>query len=86
MFESSLAMLKAPPKRSFEAIQHAFTRFNKTAGRTDPLLAGHSSTLYSSNDELVMLKQLEYEERLTTLVHRYLPVLFIVSSSHPSTR
>jgi hypothetical protein len=42
-------------------------------------LAGHSVTLYSLNDELVMLKQPQYEDRLTKTVHRWLPVLFIVS-------
>jgi uncharacterized membrane protein YkgB len=79
MFESSLAMMKAPPKRNFEAIHNAFTRFNKAAKRTDPVLAGHSATLYSTNDELVMLKQPQYEDRLTKMVHKWLPVLFIVS-------
>ncbi|KAH7074132.1 hypothetical protein FB567DRAFT_190544 [Paraphoma chrysanthemicola] len=77
MFESSLAMLKAPPRRTFEAINHAFTRFNKTANRRDPVLAGYSSTLYSSNDDLVMLKQPQHEDRLTSFVQSKLPVLFI---------
>ncbi|KAH6851651.1 hypothetical protein B0T12DRAFT_484158 [Alternaria alternata] len=77
MFESSLAMMKAPPSRNFEAIHNAFTRFNEAEKRTDPVLAGHSATLYSSNDELVMLKQPQYEDRLTKMVHRWLPVLFI---------
>jgi hypothetical protein len=43
------------------------------------VLAGHSATLYSSNDDLVLLKQPQHEDRLTAFVHTYLPVLFIVS-------
>jgi hypothetical protein len=82
MFESSLAMLRAPPARTFDAIHHAFTRFNATANRKDPVLAGYSATLYSSNDDLVLLKQPQHEDRLTAFVHSYLPVLFVVSQAH----
>ena len=79
LFESTLAVLKSPPSRTFDAIHHASKRFNKAAKRWDPVLGGYSATLYSTNDDLVLLKQPEHDDRLTAFVHKYLPVLFVVS-------
>jgi hypothetical protein len=47
--DSSLALLEAPPPRTFEAIKHASARLNETANRRDPVFSGHSAELYSCN-------------------------------------
>jgi hypothetical protein len=35
-------------------------------------------SLYETDDDLVLLKQPAYEDRVTTFVQRYLPILFLV--------
>jgi hypothetical protein len=81
LFESTLAILKPPPSRTFDAIYDKSRLFNETTKQWNPLLGGCSSTLYSTNDDLVLLKQPEHEDRLTAFVHKYLPVLFVVRSA-----
>lgn len=83
--ESTLAVLKAPPTRTFDALNNAFLRFNKSANRWDPVLGGHSATLYSTNEDLVLLKQPEQSDRFTEFAERYLAFLFVVRSTHLST-
>jgi hypothetical protein len=78
LFESTLAVIKPPPKRTFDAIYHASTRFNETENRRDTIFSGCSAELYSTDDDLVLLKQPAYEDRLTLFVQRYLPVIFAV--------
>ncbi|KAH6629701.1 hypothetical protein C7974DRAFT_395030 [Boeremia exigua] len=78
LFECTLACVKSPPSRTFEAVFHASTRFNKDSKEHDPILGGSSSKLYSLNDDLVLLKQPEHNDRLTAFVQRFLPV-FLVS-------
>jgi hypothetical protein len=58
---------------------HATTRFNEDSKLNEPILGGYSAALYSQNEDLVMLKQPEHEDRLTAFVQRYLPVFFLVS-------
>jgi len=79
LFESTLAMLKMPPSRTFDAFQHAFMRYNERENRWDPILSGFSAELYSNNEDLVLLKQPTHEDRLTAFVHQYLAVFFAVS-------
>lgn len=72
-------MLKLPPSRTFDAFQHAFMRYNEGEKRRDPILGGSSAELYSTNEDLVLLKQPTHEDRLTAFVHQYLAVFFAVS-------
>ena len=78
MFESTLAILKPPPSRTFEAVHYGAMHFDDANKKWHSVLGGKSAKLYSRNDDLVLLKQPEYEDRLTAFVHRYLPVLFVV--------
>jgi len=73
-----MAQLGPPPIRTFDAVHHASTRFNKVANQRDPIFGGHSATLYEINHDLVLLKQPAHEDRVTTFVQQYLPVLFLV--------
>jgi hypothetical protein len=79
MFESTLASLGPPPVRTFDAINHAATRYDKTLKQRDSIMIGSSAKLYTTNEDLVVLKRAEFEDRLTSFVQRYLPVFFIVS-------
>jgi hypothetical protein len=78
IFESTLAVLKSPPSRTFKAIRHAATRHDNVLGTRVSILGGSSAELYSMNNDLVVLKQAEHEDRLTQFVSKYLPFLFIV--------
>ena len=79
--ESQMAQLGPPPIRTFDAVHHASTRFNKAANHRDLIFGGHSATLYERNDDLVLLKQPAHEDRVTTFVQQYLPVLFLVRTT-----
>lgn len=78
MFESTLASLGPPPVRTFDAINRAATRYDESLKQREPIMIGTSVKLYSTNEDLVVLKQVEFEDRLTGFVQRYLPVLFMV--------
>ena len=84
LFESTLAILKPPPSRTFDTVHHAFMRENKSEARWDPVLGGHSAELYRKDDDLVVLKQPIYEDRITVFVQKYLSVLFIVGACSSS--
>lgn len=78
LFESTLAILRPPPPRTFDAIQHAFHRYDDQEDRYDPILGGFSAGFYSQRDKLVLLKQPIHEDRVTAFVQKYLAVLFTV--------
>jgi hypothetical protein len=78
IFESTLASFGPPPVRTFDAINHAATRYDKALKQREPIMIGTSAKLYTTNEDLVVLKQAELEDRLTGFVHRYLPVFFMV--------
>ncbi|KAF2023207.1 hypothetical protein EK21DRAFT_105440 [Setomelanomma holmii] len=67
VLESTLASLGPPPVRIFDAVHHAATKYNKTLKQRDPILIGS------------ILKQAEFEDRLTGFVQRYLAVLFMLT-------
>jgi hypothetical protein len=73
-----LASIKAPPKRTFEAIHHALFRTDEE-NKEYSVLTGSSGNLYDKNKDLVLLKHPEHQDRLTEFMHNYLPVLFTVS-------
>jgi len=76
-----MAQLGPPPIRTFDAVHHASTRYNKVADQRESIFGGYSAILYERNDDLVLLKQPAYEDRVTTFVQRYLPVLFLVRTT-----
>jgi hypothetical protein len=78
LLESSLAVLQAPSKRTFDTVKFAFTRYNEKEKRWDPILGGHSADIYNVKRDLVLLKQPQYEDRFTAFVHKYFSVLFTV--------
>jgi hypothetical protein len=80
LFENTLACLHSPSVRTFDAFRHASTRFNKDSRAYESILGGHSATLYSQGEDLVLLKQSEQEDRLTAFFPRYLPVFFLVKT------
>lgn len=74
MFESTLASLGPPPVRIFDAINHDTTRYDKAPKQREPIMIGSSAKLYTTDEDLVVLKQPEFEDMLTSFVQRYLPV------------
>ncbi|KAF2666786.1 hypothetical protein BT63DRAFT_427199 [Microthyrium microscopicum] len=75
LFESTMASIKPPPKRTFEAIRHALYRKDDQNNEYS-ILTGSSQDMYSSNDDLVLLNHPGEQDRLTQFMHHYLPVLF----------
>lgn len=47
-----------------------------------PVLGGHSATIYDNIHDLVALKPLVYQDRLSRFVQKYLPILFRVCTLH----
>jgi hypothetical protein len=79
LFESTIASLKPPPQRTFDAIHHAFLRHNSSTNKTYSILADNSKNIYQTNDDLVLLYHSEPQDRLTKFIQDYLPILFKVS-------
>jgi hypothetical protein len=79
IFESTLASLPRPTKKTLEAFDLEY--FNNKQ-RTDltpyPTLGGSSTKIYEDRDDLVSLKVLEHPDRLTALAQDHLAFLFEV--------
>ncbi|KAH6616830.1 hypothetical protein C7974DRAFT_53138 [Boeremia exigua] len=80
--ESLLASLEAPPDRNFESLMYASTRPVNNTDQRDSIFGGHSATLYSSNDDMVLLKHPEHRDRLTSFVEKHMPIFFISERSN----
>ncbi|KAF2850414.1 hypothetical protein T440DRAFT_507903 [Plenodomus tracheiphilus IPT5] len=75
--EGALATIAPPPLRTFDAMHFAASRSSKDSGRLDSVLGGCSAELYRRNDDLVLLKHPEPQDRLTAFVLGYLSVLLV---------
>lgn len=77
IFESTLLSLKAPAPSVLKAFRKIYNNYH-IRGTPFPALGGSSEHTYAQND-LITLKQLVEEDRLTWFLRIYFPFLFIVS-------
>ena len=75
-FESQLASLPPPTKRTFLAFRSHFFNGEVTAGY--PTLGAHSATLYDDLEDLVTLRAQEDRDRLTAFAQDHLAWIFRV--------
>ena len=78
LFESELASLPPPNKKTLAAMLYEIDRGPKYSNGPRYTFGGHSRHIYSDSKDLVSLKIVENEDRLTSAVERYLPLLFKV--------
>lgn len=78
VLESTLAGLGPPPSRTYDAIHHAAFKRDTQLGNRESILHGYSANIYAENVDLVVLRQPDFEDRLTAWVQKYLPILFMV--------
>ena len=80
--EEKLASMSLPDEKTLEAFR--FTFFNGRPGdiMSFPTLGGNSISLYDDADDLVAVKILVEQDRLSILIQNHLAFLFKVG--HPS--
>lgn len=79
-FESHLASLPRPTKRTLEAFRYQF--FNRSSGAEFPTLGANSATLFDDADDLVALRAEQDRDRLTAFVQDHLAWVFQVRKGH----
>ncbi|EUC29461.1 hypothetical protein COCCADRAFT_29450 [Bipolaris zeicola 26-R-13] len=75
LYESQLASLPRPPKRTLEAFRFKF--FNYGSGKPYPTLGAHSRALFDDDDDLVVLK-VQDRDRLTAFLQDHCSRIFKV--------
>ncbi|KAH7088777.1 hypothetical protein FB567DRAFT_619589 [Paraphoma chrysanthemicola] len=73
IYESQLASLPPPTKRTLEAFRYHF--FNQDSGSPFPTLGGSSATLFEDQDDLVALRE-EDRDRLTAVIQDHCSSFF----------
>ncbi|KAF2622485.1 hypothetical protein BU25DRAFT_443147 [Macroventuria anomochaeta] len=81
LFESTLATPKAPPVRTFESFMNTSTRPADDTYQRDSIFGGHSAKLYSTNEDLVLLRVFEHSDRLTAFPEDRMPIFFMSGRS-----
>lgn len=76
LFESTLATLPPPTKRTLEAFRWHFFNGDPTGPDSFPTLGGHSCDLFDDADDLMALRMAEDQDRLTAFVQNHLAFLF----------
>jgi hypothetical protein len=75
--ESTILSLRRPSRQAHDAFNRRF--WNERNGeRTIPTLDGHSELLYEDRNDLLALKRVENEDRLTQMLRKFCPMLFRV--------
>ncbi|KAJ3544900.1 hypothetical protein NM208_g2782 [Fusarium decemcellulare] len=85
MFESTLATIPAPDRKTLKAFQINFFHGKLEDRDAFPMLGGHSSSLYDDPDDLVVLHRAEPPDRLTMFVQDYFGFLFKEPDTHNAT-
>ncbi|OCK84034.1 hypothetical protein K432DRAFT_289795 [Lepidopterella palustris CBS 459.81] len=81
LFESTLAALPPPSKRTLRAFRWHFFNGDPAGPSSFPTLGGQSSTLFDDISDLVVLRAPEDQDRLTTFVQSHMNFLFRQTST-----
>ena len=80
MMESTLISLQPPFSRTLEACRNVFDNVNGPEG-SFPALGGQSAKILDDPNDLMALRTLHEEDRLTRFLRHFLPEFFTVSSA-----
>ncbi len=81
MFESTLASVPPPDRKTLKAFRLNFFHGRPEDSTSFPMLGGHSSELYDDPDDLVVLQVSEPPDRLTMFVQDNFGYLFKVGET-----
>lgn len=84
MLESALLTLKKPQTRTLTAFRNIFNNLDES-GYGYPTLGGRSANILNDANDLVALRTRDEEDRLTSFLRYSVPLLFVVSTSSPSS-
>jgi hypothetical protein len=76
MMESTMLSLRRPAKQTFDAFLDNFNNHGNSKGPYSTL-GGRSASLYDEREDLVALRRPAEEDRLTIVLRRYFPFLFM---------
>ncbi len=82
MFESTLARLQPPDRKTLKAFRFNFFHGRPGDNQSFPMLGGHGSTVYDDSNDLLALHTTEDLDRLTVFVRDNFGFLFQVCSYH----
>ncbi|KAI8944993.1 hypothetical protein F4801DRAFT_569960 [Xylaria longipes] len=74
--ESHIAALPHPDKRTFKAFRGELFKWDRGLGRSLCIIGGQSKLLYDNIEELVSLRGLEQQDKLSQFVEDYLGYFF----------
>ena len=80
VLESTLLSLKPPSSRTLEAFRNVFHNV-KGSGDSFPTLGGYSASILDDVGDLITLRAQADEDRLTTFLRYFFPLLFTVGLS-----
>ncbi len=78
--ESALLSIRRPSSRTYETFKNVFHNIGKDDG-SFPTLGGHSAKILDDRGDLMILSKEVEEDRLTSFLRHYLPILFVASTS-----
>ena len=84
MLDSALLTLKKPQTRTLTAFRNIFNNLDES-GYGYPTLGGRSANILNDVNDLVALRTRDEEDRLTSFLRYSFPLLFVVSTSSPSS-
>jgi hypothetical protein len=76
VMESTMLSLRRPAKQTFDAFLDEFNNQGNSKGPY-PTLGGRSASLYDEREDLIALRRPAEEDRLTIVLRRYFPFLFM---------
>ena len=86
MFESTLARLQPPDRKTLKAFRFNFFHGRPGNDKSFPMLGGHSSTAYDDLNDLLALHATEDLDRLTVFVKDNFGFLFQVCIYNLATK
>jgi hypothetical protein len=75
MLDAEMLSLRRPSKQTFKAFNKIF--MNTEGGDSFPTLGGSSASIYRKRNDISALVRPPEEDRLTTFLRKYCPILFL---------
>jgi hypothetical protein len=78
VLESTLASLSKPSRRTLDAVRHEFFKSKSGQDEGYSVLGGASRHLFDDEHDLIAMRSVPHQDRMTKLVRDQLPLIFKV--------
>jgi hypothetical protein len=83
VLEYKVRAIERPPRRSLEAIRNCFNNVASTLTPGIPALDGRNANIFDNANDLVSLRAVTDDDRLTRYLQSTFPVVFAVGGWNP---